>query len=95
LRDLHDSHNFYSFKVSLDYEAYRKRLQCAPTPGTENDVPFHPGDLEADVIPPEDEWLAKLVDVAVREVGWAPRDVYKFLRNYNGMFFFFLEEDQC
>jgi hypothetical protein len=91
LRDPHDFHNFYSFKVSLGYGTVIQHLCSVPVPETENDLPLRLGDLEADDddIPPEDEWLAKLVDVAVREVGWAPRDVYTFLRSYPSMFFFF------
>lgn len=31
------------------------------------------------------QWLTHLVDYAVREVGWAPRDVYSFMKDPSRM----------
>ena len=79
---------FYSYKLRRGAQTM---LIGVDIPESDNELPYR---IEEE--PPEegfaagsyDEIQAKYVDVAVREVGWAPRDVYKYIDKPKSMFSF-------
>lgn len=83
---IYNTHGSYSFKLQ---RACTK--ECLLSFRPESSQGFDFGDIEEDWLPPraqpeadslleDNEWLLlKLVEAAVWQVGWVPRDVYKFL----------------
>lgn len=78
-----DIHGFYSVEIQRKYEIFKDTLpQYHNSNGDfQDDLPLR-AEAEPVVDPPTEEMeklLADFVTEAVREVGWVPREVYRFL----------------
>ncbi|KAJ3718089.1 hypothetical protein DFJ43DRAFT_1098322 [Lentinula guzmanii] len=70
------------FRLHGGFPAVINYLTVSPLPTTKNELPYREGESSDDDIDDIDtgkDSLAQLVDVAVREVGWAPRDVFEYM----------------
>lgn len=77
----YDTHYYSRFKLQISYKSAKVRLKVLPL-REQPKLPWCIDDEGADastVTNPGDHWLADWVRIAVQEVGWIPREVYKYL----------------